>query len=201
MLSQVKYFMGDGVSNKHLYVDKLKFQASADNITWVDLFIADENIHEGWNYFKWENASDYPRYRFYRLFNDANYGCDVNELKMTGVETVDDSNPTYNCKIAIEKDNQVIANITETMTYSNTLTPLLTAVNPRYGTVTGGTSVTFTGVNFSDDTSKYNILIDKRTCSVTAATTTSVTCTTDHRPGLVSPSLEIYIDNMGLVSN
>jgi len=28
-----------------------------------------------------------------------------------------------------------------------------------------------------------------------------MTCTTDHRPGLISPSLEIYVDGMGLVSN
>lgn len=74
-------------------------------------------------------------------------------------------------------------------------------MNPRYGTVTGGTSVTFTGTNFLSDTSKYSIVIDGRTCAITAATTTSVTCTTDHRPGLIKSSLEIYIDGMGLVSN
>lgn len=123
------------------------------------------------------------------------------ELKMTGVETIDDSGATYTCPIAFEKGGVILSNLTETVTYSGTLTPLLTAVNPRYGTVTGGTSVTFTGTNFVDNTRSYTILIDKRTCTVTAATTTSVTCTTDHRPGLVSPSLEIYVDGMGLVSN
>lgn len=120
---------------------------------------------------------------------------------MTGVETIDDSNPTYNCAIAIEKNNNTIANVTETITYSATLTPLLTNVNPRFGTVAGGTSVTFSGINFVTDISKYLIIIDERTCTVTAATTTSVTCTTDHRPGLISSSLEIYVDGLGLVSN
>jgi hypothetical protein len=85
---------------------------------------------------------------------------------MTGVETVDSMNSSYSCKIAIEKDNQILANITEKVTYSDTLTPLLTSVNPRYGTVTGGTTVTFTGANFVSDTSKYLILIDKRECAV-----------------------------------
>lgn len=165
------------------------------------MFTADENMHEGWNYHKWDTTADQPKFRFYRLYNSLDRGCDVNELKMTGVETVDDSNPTYTCDIAIQQGNTILANLTETMTYSGTLTPLLDAVNPRYGTVTGGTSVTFTGSNFVTDTSKYSIIIDKRTCAVTAATTTSVTCTTDHRPGLVSPSLEIYVDGMGLVSN
>jgi len=74
-------------------------------------------------------------------------------------------------------------------------------MSPRFGTVTGGTSVTFTGNNFSTDTSKYQIVIDGRNCSITAATSTSVTCTTDHRPGLIKPSLEIYIQDVGLVSN
>jgi hypothetical protein len=120
---------------------------------------------------------------------------------MTGVETVDNSDATLVCPIALEKNNEIFANLTETVTYSGTLTPLLTAVNPRYGTVTGGTSVTFTGTNFVTDTSLYSIIIDGRTCAVTAATTTSVTCTTDHRPGLISPSLSIYITGMGLVSN
>jgi hypothetical protein len=90
MLSQVKYFMGD-LDNKALFVDKLKFQASADNQTWIDLFTADENVHEGWNYHKWENAADYPKYRFYRLYSAERKGCLVGELKMTGVETVDNS--------------------------------------------------------------------------------------------------------------
>jgi hypothetical protein len=120
---------------------------------------------------------------------------------MSGVETVDNSDATYTCAIAIEKDNENLANLTETVTYSGTLTPLLTAVNPRYGTVTGGTSVTFTGTNLVTDTALYSIVIDGRSCTVTAATTTSVTCTTDHRPGLISPSLEIFVDGMGLVSN
>jgi hypothetical protein len=71
MLSQVKYFMGD-INNKDIYADKLTFQGSADNVTWVDLFTADENVHEGWNYYQWENATEQPRYRFYRLYNNQN---------------------------------------------------------------------------------------------------------------------------------
>jgi len=53
----VKYFMGD-IDNRAKYVDILKFQGSADNSTWTDVFIADDNVHEGWNYYQWENATD-----------------------------------------------------------------------------------------------------------------------------------------------
>lgn len=120
---------------------------------------------------------------------------------MTGVETVDDPSETLTCSIGIEKDGVILQNLTETVSYAGSLTPLLEQISPRYGTVTGGTSVTFTGQNFITDQGKYQIVIDKRNCTVTAATTTSVTCTTDKRPGLVTPSLEIYIEGMGLVSN
>jgi len=106
MLSQVKYFMGD-LDVKSTFVDKLKFQASSDNTTWVDLFTADENVHEGWNYHKWENANDKPKYRFYRLYSANRDGCLVGELKMQGVETVDNSGNTLSCPIAVEKDNTV----------------------------------------------------------------------------------------------
>ena len=81
------------------------------------------------------------------------------------------------------------------------MTTTLQSVSPRFGTVVGGTSVTFTGTNFPTDTTKYTIIIDGIVCPVDAANTTSVTCTTGSRPGLVETSLEIYIDGQGLVSN
>jgi len=120
---------------------------------------------------------------------------------MTGVETVDDTADTYSCSVALEMNDAVVQTLADQVTYQGSLTPLLTTVEPRYGPVTVGTSITFSGTNFATDTTKYTIIIDGRTCAVTAATTTSVTCTADHRPGLISPSLEIYIDGMGLVSN
>jgi hypothetical protein len=85
--------------------------------------------------------------------------------------------------------------------YVGSITPALSAVTPRHGTVVGGTEVTFTGTGFSSDTSKYSIIIDGINCPVSAATSTSVTCTTGKRPGLVETSLSIYIDGQGLVSN
>ena len=58
---------------------------------------------------------------------------------MTGVETIDDSGSTFQCPIAVEKNQEVIKTLTEKITYSGAKTPLLTGMNPRYGTVTGGT--------------------------------------------------------------
>lgn len=60
--------------------------------------------------------------------------------------------------------------------------------------------MTFTGTDFSATNSDYTILIDKIACVVTAATSTSVTCTTGPRPGLHPSSLSIYIQGRGYVS-
>jgi hypothetical protein len=86
------------------------------------------------------------------------------------------------------------------VTYAGASTPLLTYVSPRYAPVQGGDAVTFTGEDFSDQTADYTITIDGIDCEVTAATTTSVTCTTGPRPGIVVASLEINIAGKGLVA-
>jgi len=80
------------------------------------------------------------------------------------------------------------------------LTSVIDSISPRFGKVTGGTEVTFTGTGFVTDTSLITVTIDGIDCPVSAATATTVTCTTGDRPGLVESSLKIYIDGQGLVS-
>jgi hypothetical protein len=48
----------------------------------------DEKMHSGWNYFKWEDAADYPKYRYYRFYARTNGGCEINEIIFTGVSTI-----------------------------------------------------------------------------------------------------------------
>jgi hypothetical protein len=86
------------------------------------------------------------------------------------------------------------------ITYDGSLTPTLDLITPRMGSVVGGEDVIFTGTGFSDTFADYNIVIDGIVCEATAATITSVTCTTGSRPGLVVSSLVIEIAGMGRVS-
>lgn len=67
------------------------------------------------------------------------------------------------------------------MTYTDTQTPLLTKIYPRYGSEYGGTSVTFTGTGF-DPTADTEILLDDRECVITSQTDTEIVCTTSDRP-------------------
>jgi hypothetical protein len=118
---------------------------------------------------------------------------------MTGIEVIDDNNPTYECPAAlVMKGETEIALKPVKMVGSKT--PTINSMSPRFGTVTGGTDVTFTGINFVTDISKYTVVIDGITCPVSAATTTSVTCKTGKRPGLPANTLVITVDGVGLVS-
>ena len=86
------------------------------------------------------------------------------------------------------------------MTYDGQSTPLLTAIEPRFGKVLGGTEVTFTGKNFSPTPADNTVVIDGIPCVVSASTTTSIKCTTGKRPGLVKTSLVIDVKNYGTTS-
>jgi len=76
----------------------------------------------------------------------------------------------------------------------------LDSIEPRFGPVTGGTSVTFKGKNFVTDTAAYKIIIDGVACEVTGATTENVVCTTGKRPGLPAQSLVMEIAGRGSIS-
>lgn len=165
--------------------------------------MVDEKIHDGWNYFKWETPEEYPKYRFYRISGDGEKrrSCRINEITFTGVETMDNEDSSLSCPVKIKQDGVDVDTELNSVTYQGELTPNLTAISPRYGRVEGGDSVTFTGTGFSSNIEDYTILIDGIfECEVTAATSTSVTCTTASRPGLHETQLYIYIDGVGEVS-
>jgi hypothetical protein len=176
-------------------INNLKFQGSSDGVTYSDIFTVGQEIHEGWNYYSYPEGQEL-KYRFYRFFGNATGSCtNVGEVSFRGVEVIDSNAETYSsCPIELTLNNTAPLTLTGTVNYKAALTPLLTSISPRFGTVKGGENVTFTGVNFVSDTTQYSIKIDGRTCSVLSATTTQVVCTTASRPGLyTNTSLEISI--------
>lgn len=58
-------------------------------------------MHEGWNYYSWALPADYPRFRYYRFYGSVAGSCKVNEIKFIGVETIDDTNPAYDCPVKL----------------------------------------------------------------------------------------------------
>jgi hypothetical protein len=123
----------------------------------------------------------------------------MNELKFTGVETIESSDATYQCDVNVVVQGQNNA-VTNKVTYTGALTPLLTAINPRHGTVTGNTPVTFTGTGFSAVPADNTVVIDGIPCVVTSSSITEIQCTTGKRPGLRTSKLDIKVANKGSVS-
>ena len=86
------------------------------------------------------------------------------------------------------------------VTYYGALTPKLESMSPRFGTVTGGTLVTFSGSGFSSVLTENTIVIDGIDCPVSVSSDTAITCTTGKRPGLRISTLVIKVASKGNVA-
>jgi len=112
---------------------------------------------------------------------------------------IDSTNEDYGCTPKVVMLDVEAASL-NTVVYQGALTPLLEKISPRFGSVVGGEEVTFSGTGFVETTGDYEITIDGVDCVVSSATTTSVTCTTGPRIGLVESSLSIKIKDRGYMS-
>lgn len=102
-LSGVRWFIVE-IDDKSVFSGITTFQGSDDDSTYTDLFTLDGNVHEGWNYYSWDDDS-YPTYQYYRFYSTSAAGCAFSEVKFTGVETIDDDSDTYTCDVAIYVDD------------------------------------------------------------------------------------------------
>lgn len=127
------------------------FEGSTDGKEYVELFKVDENVHEGWNYFKFEKGK-YPNYRYYRFrgLGRLNGPCRIGEIRFQGNEVIENNDSTYDCpaELVMKGEDNVVLNKPK---YDGTVTPLLEKMEPRFGSVVGGEDVTFSGKNFNSD--------------------------------------------------
>jgi len=72
IVSQVKFFMNE--FDRDTFVDSLSFQGSNDGASFSTLFTVSEEIHEGWNYYDYDEAS-LLKYRYYRLYGITAGAC------------------------------------------------------------------------------------------------------------------------------
>jgi hypothetical protein len=84
--------------------------------------------------------------------------------------------------------------------YDGSATPKIDSISPRYGTVTGGTTVTLTGSGFGSSAADVSVIIDGVACAVSAATNTQITCATGPRPNTPPPSMTVSINGVGNVA-
>ena len=82
------------------------------------------------------------------------------------------------------------------VTYNAAVTPKLTSVSPRFGSVLGGTTVTLTGTNFP--VGAATVTFDNRVCTVQSQSDTEVICITDDKPYVPdTPKLQIDFEGAG----
>jgi hypothetical protein len=204
-ITEFRFFM-DFYSDRDARIGHLKFQGSDlpfdDALAVIeDIVVVGEEIHEGWNYY---DLSDNPRkYANYRMFSAHNYGCNhIGEIKLIGQEVIDSEEPTHDCAVKITRADEATVDLANPVTYSVSGTPYITALSPRWGTVEGGTTITFTGAQLSSNPLDYAITIDGVECAVSTASPTEVTCVTGARTGAWNspPSLEMEVAGVGRVA-
>lgn len=188
VLGKVKYYV-PGERAKSYYINKLTFQGSNDDwATHTDLFTVDDTVSSGWNYVAYDDPLTQPKYGSYRFYGNETHSCKISEIELHGFETIDSSSETHDCTPTVNINGTSTA-LRNAITYSSAVTPNLTAISPRFGTVQGGETVTFTGTGFSTSIRDVTVIIDGKDCAVQTASETVITCTTTKRPGYVSSSL------------
>lgn len=169
-------------------------------------------MREGWYSVDFRSSPEV--YRSVRLYGTASGSCRFGEVKLVGVEVLNDSNTSVSCPVTVTLPDDSTVDLTA-VTYDTSVTPSLDApsssggrrlqsgsaggISPRFGGVLGGETVTFTGAGF---TGTPTVFIDNRECVVDSFTSTEIVCTTADRPYVegLQPKLEIFIDGVGKVS-
>jgi hypothetical protein len=196
VLDSIKFFINNLYDNAP-FVGNLVLQGSNDGSTYDDLWTVDANIHEGWNQMTWEEGTK-PAYNRYRFSGSASGACRMGEISGQGVIAIDDNNDSYSCPVNVIVQGDTTA--ANAVTVSAASTPVLTEISPRFGSVLGGETITFSGTGFSDSAT-ITVTLDDKDCSVTSQTSTSVSCVTSSRADtLNAPSMRIYIDGVGDVA-
>jgi hypothetical protein len=120
ILSELKFFM-QYFSNKDTYNGNLVLQGSNlafddENATPTTILTVGEELHEGWNYYKFDEwGISTPKYRYYRLFNEVENGCDkIGEINFIGYKAVDSAADTHFCDVSLTSqygdfDTQVLS--------------------------------------------------------------------------------------------
>lgn len=87
-VDEAKLFIND-LTDKSPYIDgNLVLQGQNEGeAAWTDIWEITEDLHEGWNTERFETVQAFNTYRFYGATSGS---CRVGEVKLVGVEVIDD---------------------------------------------------------------------------------------------------------------
>ena len=174
-LTKIQYYPSILKSIKLYY--GIKFQASADNIHFLDLFALDENIKSGWN--SWNANTSLPLFRYLRFIGSNVSRCNLAELKFFGIKTYvrtsSLTNTTCNTLLQLNGNNLWL---NSSVFYRQDASPVVSSLNPAIGPSSGGTSVKIGGTGFGNVANFTKMFFDGFACEITSINDTLIICTT-----------------------
>jgi hypothetical protein len=132
-----------------------------DGSAWQTVWTADLGIHEGWNVQTFPAGSK-PAFYKYRYTGTTAGACRLGEVEFSGMVAVTSTSASYSCPVNLLVDAGSTS--LNSVTYSNTNTPTIATITPRYGSVIGNELITIIGTNFVDGST--SVTIDGITCEV-----------------------------------
>ena len=152
-----------------------KLQGSNDQSAWTDIYTFDNDLHEGWNSIVAPTDSPYS-YNTFRFYGEKSGSCRVGEVKLIGLQVLDDSNTSISCtaKLTLHGETTDLSSVS----YTTSKTATIDSIEPRYGSEIGGETVTFNGSGFSGTPT---VMIDDRPCTVISSSDVRIRCTTSSR--------------------
>ena len=161
-----------------------------DGISYTHIFTVGNEVHEGWNTYDYTESP--LKYRYYTINGDIPGACNIGEVVLLGVEAIDSTSDEYSCSpyLVFPGDDGLLGTDDDSRTeftsgsvnYKASLTSVIDSITPRYGSVLGGTIVTFTGSNLPN--SGLTIEIDEVECTIISSSSDAIQCQTGDRPGL-----------------
>jgi len=127
----------------------VKIEGSNDNSAWTELATLGQQGKVGWNS---KAISTTTAYRYLRWNSPDKDGCRVSEIQYRGF-TVNDSPTSSAAPVTVDVELQANGKtevLAGKVTYSPSLTPVVTSISPSFGVAAGGTVVTVTGTNLAN---------------------------------------------------
>ena len=173
------------LGSNHDYLEGAVIKGSNDGSIFTNLFNIKDNVIENWNEIKPNKEGDW-NYRYIRFEGRK---CSISEFKVFGFNysNLFTNTTSHQCDVIYESEGTNLI-FTSKVEYRKDKTPVITSLNPKMGTTTGGTSVTFIGENLSNT---FQIIIDEIICTLRTSTASTTACTTVARPLFTETSLKI----------
>lgn len=189
-ISKLRFFLPETETDK-LYKGG-KFMVSVDGSAYTQLSEVTEIPTEGWNTFVYTSNTAYKSVRYVPKDTDTQkHLCDFIEIEVIGKLLIDDSSATEKkCPAAVTRvgETTVLKSWDDKVTYKTSATKKVTALSKSDLEPQGGEALTIT---LEASVTVQSVKIDGVACSLSAATGTSIPCTTGKRTAFVESSLVI----------